>query len=97
MEFENSETAVILQKKLLPVLEELARAEYGAFTFQANLDEETIAWMEKSEKTLEREIAAYLQALLKMHLKYGETVKEIWSQFQSRTEPMPARQIQELS
>ena len=27
--FENEETAVIIQKKLLPALEELARAEFG--------------------------------------------------------------------
>lgn len=37
MGFENEETAGIMQRRLLPVLEELARAEFGCYSFYGNM------------------------------------------------------------
>lgn len=48
--FENSMTHEIIAKKLLPVLEELARAEFGTYSMTGDVDGETEKWMRESKE-----------------------------------------------
>lgn len=75
--FENDETAILIEKKLLPVLEELARAEFGVYSLEGNIDAETESWMRESEKKIEDIAHAYLMGLLNLHLVFGADITAI--------------------
>lgn len=95
-DFANEDTQVILERKLLPVLEELARAEFGPVCFYGDVDESDSKFMCESIETIERCVGVYFRGLMELYLKYGQFVTEESSQqHQSQTEPMLETQPQE--
>lgn len=74
--FENEETAVIIQKKLLPALEELARAEFGPYSMTGNVDEETTKWMGEKGKQIITVAEQYMTGLLHAHIRAGIQIRE---------------------
>jgi len=75
--FENEETGIIVEKKLLPVLEELARAEFGVYSMNGDVCEETIQWMKRSKSRLQKIAVDYLDGLLQLHISYGGTLQNL--------------------
>lgn len=75
--FDSGETESIIREKLLPVLEELARAEFGIFSMYGAMDEREEKWMEASEKKMEELVCNYLRGLLSLHLQYGKKCTEL--------------------
>lgn len=75
--FENEQSHEIMQKKLLPALEELARAEFGAYSMTGNIDEETVEWMVESKRRIQTLVERYLGGLLETHVGYGNALKEL--------------------
>lgn len=69
--FDGGQTENIILEKLLPVLEELARAEFGAYSTSGNVDHESAKLMKNSEQAMEELIQGYLRGLLNLHLSYG--------------------------
>lgn len=69
--FDNEETTVIIQKKLLPALEELARAEFGPYSMTGNIDEETSRWMSERGKEIIVVAEQYMTGLMKAHIRVG--------------------------
>ena len=70
--FDNEETQNIVEKKLLPVLEELARAEFGTYSFAGAVDEVSVAWMENSLEMVKEIVGGYLGGLLRTHIEHGK-------------------------
>lgn len=79
--FENEETYKVLKEKVMPALEELARAEFGVFSATGNVDAETEAWMRSSNNRLAEAVTGYLDGLLMAHIRYGVKLKELGCQF----------------
>lgn len=75
--FENKETQSIVEKKLLPVLEELARAEFGVYSMNGDVCDETVRWMKGSKIRLQKIAVDYLDGLLQLHISYGDTLQEL--------------------
>lgn len=79
--FENDMTSQILKKELLPALEELARAEFGTYSMEGSIDEETVQWLKESKKRILKAISAYLDGLLEVHCRFGEELQKLRSDF----------------
>lgn len=79
--FGNAETQAIIEKKLLPILEELARAEFGLYSMAGNIDDQTISWMTEGRDNIERLMEAYIDGLLEAHIAYGEILQKLGSNF----------------
>lgn len=77
--FDNAETQTIIEKKLLPALEELARAEFGVYSMVGNIDDQTISWMIKSKDNIERLAETYIDGLLGAHIAYGAQLQKLRS------------------
>lgn len=75
--FENEETAVIIQKKLLPALEELARAEFGTYSMTGNIDEETTKWMGEKGEQIITVAKQYMTGLMHAHIRAGIQIREL--------------------
>ena len=75
--FDNTETQVIIEKKLLPVLEELARAEFGVYSMAGNIDDQTISWMVESRDAIKRLAETYLDGMLEAHLAFGVLLQKL--------------------
>ena len=73
---ENVETATIIQKKLLPALEELARAEFGPYSMTGNIDEETVEWMGVKGEEIITVAKQYMTGLMKAHIRTGTQIRE---------------------
>ena len=74
--FENEETYKVLKEKVMPALEELARAEFGTFSMTGNIDAETVAWMKKSKRRMKGFIGTYLEGLMETQIALGKQLKQ---------------------
>lgn len=74
--FDNEETAIIILKKLLPALEELARAEFGPYSITGNIDEETLQWIRERRKALMAVAERYMDGLMEAHIRTGMQLRE---------------------
>lgn len=74
--FANDEARAITQKKLLPVLEELARAEFGTMCFYGDVDDVEATATQNSIDILIRIVDAYMRGLRDAYLGYGKIVTE---------------------
>lgn len=96
-EFASGETLAILERKLLPVLEELARAEFTPICFDGDVDAECAECMRNSIEIVVGAINVYLRGLMELYTGYGQYVTEISLRSQSQPEPTPETQSQEPS
>ena len=76
LEFASGETETIIHQKLLPALEELARAEFGTMCFYGDVDDDVSTSMRESIKTVEHCVSVYLRGLMRLYLDYGNFVTE---------------------
>ena len=68
------QTAEIIRRELFPVLEKIARTEFGVVTMRSlEMDNEEIMEAEFSEKKIEAIAADYLKKLLKMHFEFNKS------------------------
>ena len=80
----------ITQKKLLPVLDELARAEFGAMRFYGDVDDVEAKATQNSINILLNIVDAYMQGLRAAYLGYGKVVTdETRRQRKEQSEPNP--------
>lgn len=88
--FASEQACDITQKKLLPVLDELARAEFGPMCFYGDVDAVEAEAMQNSIGILLRIVDRYMQSLRDAYLGYGRIVtEETLRQQKLQSEPKP--------
>lgn len=94
--FASSTACEITQTKLLPVLDELARAEFGPMCFYGDVDDAEAQDTQNSIDIVLRIVDGYMRGLRDAYLGYGRVVtEETLRRSQSQSEPKPETRTQE--